>query len=101
MKIYQTPLPPESPATIVVWEAPNRLTIWVSDQASYRHKVYLGKIMGKEVEVRTIGVPCGSSYGSKAMSWQIQLRATALSKATGRPVKLSLTKEEHQAPLPC
>jgi xanthine dehydrogenase molybdenum-binding subunit len=53
--------------------------------------------MGKEVEIRTIGVPCGSSFGSKAMSWQIQLRAAALSKATGRPVRLSLTKEEHLA----
>jgi CO/xanthine dehydrogenase Mo-binding subunit len=91
------PLPPEPPATIALWEEPNRLTIWVSDQAPYRHKMYLGRVIGKEVEVRTFGVPCGSSYGSKAMSWQIQLRATALSKATGRPVKLSLTKEEHLA----
>ena len=91
------PIPPEAPATIALWEEPNILTLWVSDQASYRHKVYLGRILGKEVEVRALGVPCGSSYGSKAMSWQIQLRAAALSRATGRPVKLSLTKEEHLA----
>jgi xanthine dehydrogenase molybdenum-binding subunit len=91
------PIPPESPDVIALWEEPNTLTIWASDQASYRHKVYLGRILGKEIEVRTLGVPCGSSYGSKAMSWQIQLRAAALSKATGKPVKLSLTKEEHLA----
>ena len=91
------PMPPEPPAAIALWEEPNTLTLWVSDQASYRHKIYLGRIMKKEVEVRAIGVPCGSSYGSKAMSWQTQLRAAALSKATGRPVKLSLTKEEHLA----
>ena len=91
------PMPPEPPAAIALWEGENALTVWVSDQASYRHKVYLGRIVGKEVEVRTIGVPCGSSFGSKAMSWQIQLRAAALSKITGKPVKLSLTKEEHLA----
>jgi xanthine dehydrogenase molybdenum-binding subunit len=91
------PLPPEPPAAIALWEGQNALTLWASDQASYRQKIYLGRIMGKEVDVRTLGVPCGSSYGSKAMSWQIELRAAALSKATGRPVRLSLTKEEHLA----
>jgi CO/xanthine dehydrogenase Mo-binding subunit/aerobic-type carbon monoxide dehydrogenase small subunit (CoxS/CutS family) len=91
------PIPPEPPAAIALWEEPNTLTLWASDQASYRHKIYLGRIMGKEAEIRTFGVPCGSSYGSKAMSWQVQLRAAALSKATGKPVRLSLTKEEHLA----
>ena len=31
------------------------------------------------------------------MSWQVQLHAALLSKATGRPVKLVFTKEEHLA----
>ena len=91
------PLPPESPRAIALWEEPNRVTLWVSNQASYMDKITLWHVLGRKVEVRTIGGPCGGSYGSKFMSWQIQCYTALLSKATGKPVKLSLTKEEHLA----
>jgi len=35
--------------------------------------------------------------GPKYMSWQIQSYAALLSKATAKPIKLVLTKEEHLA----
>ena len=91
------PLPPESPGAIALWEEPNRLTVWVSDQAFYKHVGYLRRIVGNDIEIRTFGGPCGGSYGSKSMSWQIQLHAALLSRATGAPVKLLLSKEEHLA----
>jgi CO/xanthine dehydrogenase Mo-binding subunit len=91
------PMPPESPGAIALWEEPNRMTIWVSDQSYYKHIGYLRRIVGKDIEIRTFGGPCGGSYGSKSMSWQIQLQAALLSRATGQPVKLSFTKEEHLA----
>lgn len=91
------PMPPESPGAIGLWEEPNRMTIWVSDQAFYKHIGYLRRIVGKDIEIRTFGGPCGGSYGSKSMSWQLQLYAVLLSRATGRPVKVSFSKEEHLA----
>ncbi|MGD0486165.1 MAG: xanthine dehydrogenase family protein molybdopterin-binding subunit [Syntrophorhabdales bacterium] len=91
------PLPPEPPGAIALWEEPNKLTIWVSNQASYMDSVVLSHIMGKKVAVRSIGGPCGGSFGSKFMSWQVQCYATLLSRATGKPVKLIFTKEEHLA----
>ena len=91
------PLPPESPRAIALWEEPNRVTLWVSNQASYMDKITLFHVFGREVEVRTIGGPCGGSYGSKFMSWQVQCYAALLSRATGKPVKVSFTKEEHFA----
>lgn len=91
------PMPPEPPGTIALWEEPNKLTIWVSDQAFYKHVGYLQRILGKGIEIRTFGGPCGGSYGSKSMAWQIQLQAAVLSKATQAPVKLCLDKEEHLA----
>ncbi|RJR30163.1 MAG: xanthine dehydrogenase family protein molybdopterin-binding subunit [Desulfobacteraceae bacterium] len=91
------PLPPEQPGVIALWEEPNRVTLWVSNQASYMDKVTLFHVMGRKVEVRSIGGPCGGSYGSKFMSWQIQTYATLLSKASGRPVKMIMSKEEHLA----
>jgi CO/xanthine dehydrogenase Mo-binding subunit/aerobic-type carbon monoxide dehydrogenase small subunit (CoxS/CutS family) len=91
------PLPPEPPGAIALWEEPNKVTLWVSNQASYMDTVTLFHVTNKEVEARTIGGPCGGSFGSKFMSWQVQCHAALLSRATGKPVKLVLTKEEHLA----
>jgi len=87
------PLPPEAPGAIALWEEPNKVTLWVSNLASYIDKVTLFHVFNREVEVRIIGGPCGGSYGSKFMSWQVQSHAVLLSRATGKPVKLSMTKE--------
>jgi CO/xanthine dehydrogenase Mo-binding subunit/aerobic-type carbon monoxide dehydrogenase small subunit (CoxS/CutS family) len=89
------PLPPEPPGAIALWEEPNKVTLWVSNQASYMDTVTLFHVTNREVDVRTIGGPCGGSFGSKFMSWQVQCHAALLSRATGMPVKLVLTKEEH------
>ncbi len=91
------PMPPEPPGVVALWEQPNSVTLWVSNQASYMDTVILSHIMERKVQVRTIGGPCGGSFGSKYMSWQIQCYAALLSKATGKPVKIVLTKEEHLA----
>jgi CO/xanthine dehydrogenase Mo-binding subunit len=91
------PVPPEPPGCIALWQEPNSLTLWLSTQGAYQHKVTLNYVFDGKVDVRTIGGPCGGSYGSKFMSWQIILQATALSRATGKPVRLFLTKEEHLA----
>lgn len=91
------PLPPESPGAIALWQEPSSVVLWLSTQGAYRDKVVLYYGFGRNVDVRTIGGPCGGSYGSKFMSVQLALQAAALSKATGRPVKLCLTKEEHLA----
>jgi xanthine dehydrogenase molybdenum-binding subunit len=91
------PLPPEPPGAIALWEEPDRVTLWLSSQAPYQDKVILQYAFGREVDVRVIGGPCGGSYGSKIMSVQLILQAAALSRATGRPVRLRMTKEEHLA----
>jgi len=91
------PIPPESPGAVALWEEPDRVTVWVSNQAVYLNKIVLSAIFGDRVDVRTIGGPCGGSYGSKIMSWQVQCYAAALSKATGKAVKVVFSKEEHLA----
>lgn len=91
------PIPPEPPGAVAIWEEPNRVTLWVSNQSPYLDKIVLFYIFGRKVEVRTQGAACGGSFGTKIMSWQVQTYATLLSRATGRPVKLIFTKEEHIA----
>ncbi|TWJ17519.1 xanthine dehydrogenase family protein molybdopterin-binding subunit [Geobacter argillaceus] len=91
------PIPPEPPGAVALWEEPDRVTLWVSNQASYLDKIILFHLFGRHVEVRTHGAACGGSFGTKLMSWQVQAYATLLSRATGRPVKIIFTKEEHIA----
>lgn len=91
------PIPPEPPGAVAIWEEPNRVNLWVSNQASYLDKLILFHVFGRKVEVRTHGAACGGSFGTKLMSWQVQSYATLLSRATRRPVKIIFTKEEHIA----
>lgn len=96
-KNIPNPLPPEPPGAIALWQEPNSVTLWLSTQGAYQDKVVLYYAFGRNVDIRTIGGPCGGSYGSKFMSIQLILQAAALSRATRRPVRLCLTKEEHLA----
>ncbi len=89
--------PLEPPGAIALWEEPNKVTVWVTNQASYMDTVTLFHVSNRTLDVRTIGGPCGGSFGSKFMSWQVQCYAALLSKATRKPVKLIFTKEEHLA----
>src|SRR5208337_1172776 len=90
-------LPAETVGAVALWEQPYKVTVWATSQAPYMDKVVLSHVFNKQVEVRCIGHHVGGSFGTKTMCWQIQAYATLLSKATGSPVKLMFTKEEHLA----
>ena len=90
------PLPIEPPGVIVKWESSKKLIVWSATQTTNVVKLSAEKLLGS-VDVRSIGVACGGSYGTKTNYWQLVLPAAALAKVTGRPVKLCYTKEEHLA----
>ena len=90
-------LPAESVGAVALWEEPNRVTVWGTSQAPYMDKVTLFHVFNRQVEIRTIGNHVGGSFGTKIMCWQVQAYAVLLSMATGRPVKVMFTKEEHMA----
>lgn len=90
-------LPAESVGAVAAWEDPDKVTVWGTSQAPYMDKVILSHVFNRAVQVRCIGSHVGGSFGTKITCWQIQTYAVLLSKATGRPVKVWLTKEEHLA----
>jgi xanthine dehydrogenase molybdenum-binding subunit len=90
------PLPPEPPGMIAAWEGPDVLTIWSATQGPNLLRMKAQPSMGF-IHVRSIGIQCGGSYGSKFTSWQVAFYAASLAKAAGRPVKLCYSKEEHLA----
>ena len=91
------PIPPEPPGAVAMWEEPNKVTLWLASQFPKLDQIVLFQSFKKKVQVRTHGGPCGGSYGSRALSWHVQAYATLLSKATGQPVKVIFSKEEHLA----
>jgi CO/xanthine dehydrogenase Mo-binding subunit len=90
-------IPAESVGAVAVWEPPNRATIWGTSQAPYLDKVTLFHVFNRQVEIRCIGNHVGGGFGTKIMCWQVQAYAIVLARATGRPVKVMFTKEEHLA----
>jgi len=88
------PLPIESPGVIAEWSESNHLTIWSATQCVSWHRYMMLSKMGFP-DIRTIGTQCGGSFGSKNYSAQPMLYAAALAKATGRPVRVCFSKEEH------
>jgi CO/xanthine dehydrogenase Mo-binding subunit len=89
------PLPPEPPGAVAEWEAPDTVHLWISSQGPYFDRMTLFYMLGRKINVKVTACQCGGSYGSKGNSAPVFLQAIMLAKASGRPVKLCLTKEEH------
>jgi CO/xanthine dehydrogenase Mo-binding subunit len=88
------PLPLEPPGVIAEWEGPEKLTVWSATQSASWHRFIMLSKMGFP-DIRTISTHCGGSFGSKNYSAQPLFYAAALARATGRAVRVILTKEEH------
>jgi 4-hydroxybenzoyl-CoA reductase alpha subunit len=90
-----THLPMEQHATLAQCDADNKLTIWSSTQTPH----YLHKAVSKVLEmppshVRIIAMPNGGGFGGKSDPFNHEIVVAKLALITGRPVKVTLTREE-------
>jgi CO/xanthine dehydrogenase Mo-binding subunit len=90
-------IPAESVGAVALWEEPNKATVWGTSQAPSMDKRTLYHVFNRQVDIRSIGSHVGGSFGTKVMCWRVQSYAIVLSRATGQPVKVMFTKEEHMA----
>ncbi len=93
-EIFPNPLPPEPPGVIAHWESEDRLTIHTPSQ-SIAFNRFIGIPFIGMADLRAISTHCGGSYGTKNANMTPVGYAALLSRATGRPVKIYYTKEEH------
>lgn len=94
---FQNPLPPEGPGAIAEWKD-GKLTVWASIQGIGINEITLRQALRLPPgSLRLIATYCGGSYGSKHTISGPIFFTSALAQATGRPVSLCLTKEEHFA----
>jgi 4-hydroxybenzoyl-CoA reductase alpha subunit len=93
--------PIEAHACVANWE-PNprdpvggKLTLWSSTQTPHYVHRELSKVLGlPQSHVRVIAPHVGGGFGGKSDPFSHELCAAELSRRTGRPVKITCTREE-------
>ena len=93
--------PMEEHACVASWE-PNphdhvggKLTLWSSTQTPHYVHRELSKVMGlPQSHVRVIAPHVGGGFGGKSDPFSHEMCAAELSRRTGRPVKITCTREE-------
>ncbi|HKC96393.1 MAG TPA: molybdopterin cofactor-binding domain-containing protein, partial [Methylomirabilota bacterium] len=88
-------LPMEQHAAVAHWAADGKLTLWSSTQTPhYVHRVLAKVLDTPAAHIRVIATPVGGGFGGKTDPFSHEIVACQLSKLTGRPVKIALTREE-------
>ena len=89
-----THVPMETHSNIADWDG-TRLTLQLSHQAPYYVQKLLPKTLGIPPQALRVVVPyVGGGFGGKLDLFSDTVCASKLSMITGRPVKLTLTREE-------
>ncbi|MFH2044365.1 MAG: xanthine dehydrogenase family protein molybdopterin-binding subunit [Pseudomonadota bacterium] len=77
------------------WDNNGRITLWTSTQAPYQIRTVLAFVLGlPEDRVRVIVPALGGGFGGKVELMPMDVCCALLSKKTGYPVKITLTREE-------
>lgn len=88
-------LPMEQHACVARWEPEGKLTLWSSTQTPHYVHRALAKVLDLPMSrVRVIATPVGGGFGGKSDPFHHEMAAAKLAMVTGRPVKITLTREE-------
>ena len=80
---------------IADFDSNGKLTIWSQTQYPYNYKMDLAPALGMHPgDIRVIQPPVGGAFGSKLDVYPYEPIAALLAKKTGRPVKITYTREE-------
>jgi len=90
-----THLPMEQHAALAQVAADGKLTLWTSSQTPHYVHRALGKVLEMPMSrIRVIATPNGGGFGGKSDIFSHELVAAKLALVSGRPVKITLTREE-------
>jgi 4-hydroxybenzoyl-CoA reductase alpha subunit len=90
-----THLPMEQHAAVAHFDPDNKLTLWSSTQTPHYVHRALTKVLGlPAAHIRVIATPNGGGFGGKSDPFNHEVAVCKLSMITGRPVKVTLTREE-------
>ena len=90
-----THLPLEQHAAVAHFDADNKLTLWSATQTPHYVHRALAKVLGiPAAHIRVIATPNGGGFGGKSDPFNHEVVVAKLAMMTGRPVKITLTREE-------
>jgi 4-hydroxybenzoyl-CoA reductase alpha subunit len=90
-----THLPLEQHAAVGNFDPDNKLTLWSSTQTPhYVHRALTKVLEMPASHIRVIATPNGGGFGGKSDPFNHEVVVCKLSMMTGRPVKVTLTREE-------
>jgi 4-hydroxybenzoyl-CoA reductase alpha subunit len=90
-----THLPMEQHSALAEWSAEGKLTLWSSTQTPHYVHRALAKVLSlPPARVRVIATPNGGGFGGKSDPFGHEIVVARLAMLTGRPVKITLTREE-------
>jgi 4-hydroxybenzoyl-CoA reductase alpha subunit len=90
-----THLPMEQHAAVASVSADGRLTLWSSTQTPhYVHRALARTLDIPPSRIRVIATPVGGGFGGKSDPFSHEIVACRLAALIGRPVKITLTREE-------
>jgi 4-hydroxybenzoyl-CoA reductase subunit alpha len=90
-----THLPLEQHAAVASHGPDGKLTLWSSTQTPhYVHRALAKVLELPPAHIRVIACPNGGGFGGKSDPFSHELVVAKLSMKTGRPVKVTLTREE-------
>jgi len=90
-----THLPMEQHAAAAVWSPDGKVTLWSSTQTPhYVHRALAKVLELPPARIRVIATPNGGGFGGKSDPFSHEIVVAKLAMITGRPVKITLTREE-------
>jgi len=90
-----THLPMEQHAAVAIWSPDGKLTLWTSTQTPhYVHRAVAKVLELAPARIRVIATPNGGGFGGKSDPFNHEIAVAKLAMLTGRPVKITLTREE-------
>ncbi|HKP85546.1 MAG TPA: molybdopterin cofactor-binding domain-containing protein, partial [Blastocatellia bacterium] len=90
-----THLPLEQHAAVAYFDPDDKLTLWSSTQTPhYVHRALAKVLEHPASHIRVIATPNGGGFGGKSDPFNHEIAVAKLSMMTGRPVKVTLTREE-------
>src|SRR2546430_11797265 len=90
-----THLPMEQHAAVAYFDTDNKLTLWSATQTPHYVHRALAKVLEMPAShIRVIATPNGGGFGGKSDPFNHEIVVCKLSMITGRPVEVTLTREE-------
>ena len=84
----------EPHAATALWNADDTLTIWCSSQGHFNVRDQSAVVLGMPVsKIRVVQMEIGGGFGGKTLVY-LEPVAAALSRKTGRPVKVTMSRTE-------